>query len=153
MTLQIDVDDLSSEDTRALVATHLAGMLAATPPESVHALGAAELQHPDVTVWAARVDGDLAGIAALKALDAHRGEIKSMRVVDAFLGRGIGRALVRHLVAAARARGMTSVWLETGSAAEFAPARALYASEGFVECAPFEPYAPDPLSTFMTRRL
>ena len=32
-------------------------------------------------------------------------------------------------------------------------ARALYASEGFAPCRPFEGYAPDPLSTFMTREL
>jgi putative acetyltransferase len=30
------------------------------------------------------------------------------------------------------------------------PARAMYARHGFVECAPFEPYAADPFSVFMT---
>ena len=76
-----------------------------------------------------------------------------MRVDDRFRGTGAGRALLRHIVAQARERGIRSLWLETGSADAFISARALYASEGFVPCGPFEGYAPDPLSTFMTREL
>ena len=49
------------------------------------------------------------------AIDAERGELKSMRVDDRFLRHcGVGRAILRHIVAEARARGMTSLWLETG---------------------------------------
>ena len=48
---------------------------------------------------------------------------------------------------------MTSLWLETGSTAEFLPAKRLYESEGFVECGPFEGYALDPFSIFLTRTL
>jgi hypothetical protein len=32
-------------------------------------------------------------------------------------------------------------------------ATSLYRSGGYIECGPFPPYAPDPLSVFMTRRL
>ncbi len=35
----------------------------------------------------------------------------------------------------------------------FAPARALYARFGFVECEPFADYVEDPYSVFMTREL
>ncbi len=42
-------------------------------------------------MWSAWIDGDLAGIGACKDLGADRAELKSMRVVDAFLGRGVGR--------------------------------------------------------------
>jgi putative acetyltransferase len=52
-----------------------------------------------------------------------------------------------------RGRGMTRLSLETGSWAYFAPARALYARHGFVECGPFEGYREDPNSVFMTREL
>jgi hypothetical protein len=45
------------------------------------------------------------------------------------------------------------VSLETGAFAFFAPARALYARHGFVECAPFGDYRPDPASTFTTLAL
>ncbi len=35
----------------------------------------------------------------------------------------------------------------------FAPARALYAKAGFVECGPFEGYTLDPNSVYMTKVL
>ncbi|WP_404446580.1 GNAT family N-acetyltransferase [Microbacterium marinum] len=151
--LRITVDDLSGSETVALIAHHLAGMHAQTPAESVHALGVRELRHPDVTVWSAWRSGSLAGVGALKRFGDTDGEIKSMRVADAHLGTGVGRALLRHIVAEARGAGLRALWLETGSDAGFAPARALYASEGFTVCDPFGNYRPDRHSTFMTRTL
>jgi putative acetyltransferase len=151
--VSIQVDDLSGTDTRMLIASHLAGMHASSPPESVHALDADALLDPAVTFWSARVDGRLAGIAALTRLDASRGEVKSMRVDDRWRGTGIGRALLRHLIAEAADRGMSSLWLETGSPDDFVPARRLYESEGFVRCPPFGDYVDDPFSVFMTRTL
>jgi putative acetyltransferase len=152
-TIDIRDDDLSGEATRRLIAAHLAGMHDTSPPESVHALDLDRLRQPSISFWSAWIGGELAGIGALKALDDARGELKSMRVDDRFLGTGVGRALLRHIVAAARERGMTSLWLETGSTAEFLPAQRLYASEGFVECGPFEGYSLDPFSVFMTREI
>jgi len=151
--IDIRPDDLTGSETLALIGAHLAGMSELSPPESVHALDVRGLQDPAVSFWSAWVDGTLAGIGALKTIDAARGEIKSMRVDDAFLGRGIGRAILRHIVREARSRGMWSLWLETGSTDEFLPARRLYASEGFVECGPFPPYVLDPYSVFMTREI
>jgi putative acetyltransferase len=124
-----------------------------SPPESVHALDIDGLRHPSVTFWSAWIDGELAGIGALKTLDAERGEIKSMRVDDRFRGSGVGRALLRRIVSEARSRGMASLWLETGSPDEFLPAQRLYESEGFTRCGPFGGYTDDPFSVFMTRTL
>lgn len=149
--IEFRVDDLSGGATRALIAAHLDGMHATSPPESVHALDTEGLRHPSVTFWSAWIDGELAGIGALRAMDAERGELKSMRVDDRHLGRGVGRAILRHIMSEARERGMTSLWLETGSTAEFAPALRLYESEGFVHCGPFGDYVDDPFSVFMTR--
>lgn len=151
--IEIREDDLSGEATRRLIALHLDGMHETSPAESVHALDIDGLRHPSIAFWSAWVDGELAGIGALKTMDAERGELKSMRVDDRFRGTGVGRALLRHIVTAARARGMTSLWLETGSPDDFVPAQRLYESEGFVACGPFEGYAEDPYSVFMTRRL
>jgi len=155
MTMMIDirVDDLAGEATRTLIARHLDGMHDSSPPESVHALDADGLRHPAITFWSAWIDGELAGIGALKEIDAERGELKSMRVDDRFLGLGVGRAILRRIVTEARARGMASLWLETGATDDFLPAQRLYASEGFVPCGPFEGYAEDPFSVFMTRAL
>ncbi|MBF0815051.1 GNAT family N-acetyltransferase [Microbacterium paludicola] len=151
--MDIRIDDLSGADTRALIAHHHAQMHAQTPAESVHALDIDALRDPGITVWSAWLDGRVAGVAALTQLDAERGELKSFRTADEYLGRGVARALLRRIIADARGRGLTSLWLETGSDDGFVPARALYASEGFVECGPFGGYIDDPLSTFMTRAL
>lgn len=151
--LLIRVDDLSGAATRALIASHLRAMHDTSPPESMHALDIGRLRHPSITVWSGWIGGELAGIGALKAIDAERGELKSMRVDDRFLGAGVGRAMLRHIVAEARRMRMTSLWLETGSTDDFIPAQRLYESEGFVVCGPFEGYVDDPFSIFMTRTL
>ena len=151
--LHFVLDDLSGAPTRALIARHLAGMHASSPPESVHAFDVDRLREPGVTFWSAWVGEEIAGCGALKMLDADRGELKSMRVADAFLGRGIGRAILEHLVAEARARGLRSLWIETGSAPAFLPALRLYESAGFRRCGPFGDYRDDPFSVFMTREL
>lgn len=146
-------DDLTGEATRALVARHLAGMRGASPACAVHAFEIDRLRAPDVAFWSAWVGEDLAGCGALARLDDERGELKSMRVADAYLGRGIGRAILDHLVAEARAAGLRSLCLETGSSEAFRPALRLYESAGFVRCGPFGDYAPNGFSVFMTRAL
>jgi putative acetyltransferase len=147
------LDDLSGAQTRALIARHLAGMHAHSPPESVHAFDVEKLRQPGVTFWSAWVGEELAGCGALKVLDPERGELKSMRVSDVFLGQGIGRAILEHLLVEARARGLRSLWLETGSAPAFVPALRLYESAGFRRCGPFGDYRVDPFSIFMTREI
>ena len=153
LNLNFRLDDLSGAPTRSLVARHLAGMRASSPPESVHALDIDGLRGLDVTLWSVWVGDEIVGCGALKRLDAHRGEIKSMRVADAFLGRGVGRAILEHLVREARALGMESLWLETGSTEAFIPALRLYESAGFTRCGPFNGYVEDPFSVFMTRAI
>ena len=128
-------------------------MRATSPPESVHALDIDALRTPDITFWSVWLGQEIAGCGALKRLDARRGEIKSMRVADAFLGRGIGRAILNHLISEARARGMESLWLETGSSETFIPALRLYESAGFTRCGPFDDYVEDPFSLFMMRKI
>src|SRR5438067_7629726 len=98
LNLNFRLDDLSGEQTRSLIAQHLAGMRANSPPESVHALEIDALRGPDMTFWSVWVGNEIAGCGALKRLDRQRGEIKSMRVADKFLGRGVGRALLDHLI-------------------------------------------------------
>lgn len=153
MPLEIRLDDVAVADTRALVTAHVSGMLENTPPESCHALDADALVDNGALLWSARVDGELAGIGALSPFGEDAGELKSMRVTDAFLGQGIGRAILRHIMTEAQERGIRTLWLETGSGDDFLAARSLYASEGFVECPPFGSYRDDPLSTFMMREL
>ena len=151
--IELRVDDLSGPAIRGLITRHLSGMHENSPPESVHALDVEALKDPRVTFWSAWADGEIAGCGALKRLDATRGEVKSMRVVDGFLGRGVGRAILEHIIAEAQRIGLASLWLETGTAEAFRPAIGLYNSAGFKRCGPFEGYVDDPFSVFMTRRL
>ena len=153
LPLHFLVDDLSGAAIRALIARHLAGMHASSPASSVHAFDVERLRQPGVTFYSAWLGDALAGCGALQRLDDARGELKSMRVADAFLGRGVGRAILLHLVAEARALGLVSLWLETGSTAPFTPALRLYESAGFVRCGPFGGYSDDPFSVFMTRAI
>jgi putative acetyltransferase len=106
-----------------------------------------------VTFWSAWEDDAVVAVGALKRLSADHGEIKSMHTAEAARGRGVGSAMLRQIMAAARAGGLSRLSLETGSWPYFAPARTLYARHGFVECPPFGNYRPDPNSVFMTLEL
>jgi putative acetyltransferase len=150
---EISVDDPRAPDVRALLAIHLEFARAPTPPEDAHAMDVEDLLDPAVTFFSYRVEGRLLAVGALKQLDPHHAEIKSMHTAQAARGRGLGRMMVEHLIAVGRDRGYLSLNLETGSMAEFAPARALYASAGFELCPPFADYPDSPNSTYMTLRL
>lgn len=153
MTFTIVPADLSDALTHELVSSHVAEMRAGADPSVVYAYDTEQLRAHDVTLWTAWHGDELAGVGGLKHLDEARGELKSFRTARAFLGRGVGRALVRHVIAEGRARGYSSLWLETGTAPSFVAARHLYASEGFTACEAFDDYTPNPLSHFMTRAL
>ncbi len=151
--LLIRLDDLNGKPTRELIARHLRGMHESSPAESVHAFDIDKLKDPGVTFWSVWIGNDIAGCGALKDLGGNRGEIKSMRVADAYLGKGVGRAILHHIIAEAQSRGMKALSLETGSSPAFKPALSLYASNGFKRCGPFEGYTDDPFSIFMTRTI
>jgi len=76
-----------------------------------------------------------------------------MHTAQACRGKGVGSALLAHIMADARKMGLSRLSLETGSWPYFAPARELYSRHGFVECPPFGSYAADPNSVFMTLEL
>jgi putative acetyltransferase len=137
----------------ALLRTHVTRARAETGRGSAHALDLDALRAPEITFWSAWEGDRVVGVGALKRLSADHGEVKSMHTAEAARGRGVGSALLRRIVEAARARGMTRLSLETGSWAYFLPARALYARHGFVECGPFGNYREDPNSVFMTLEL
>jgi putative acetyltransferase len=147
---EIRPDDLTSQEMADLIAVHAATMLAASPPESCHFLPIDGLRQPSVSVWGMWEDGALIGCGALKDLGNGTGEIKSMHTRAVLRGMGLGRQMLEHILAEARHRGYTSLWLETGSMDAFIPARRLYEAYGFLYCGPFGDYAEDPHSVFMT---
>ena len=151
--MQIRLDDLSGAEVRDLLQEHLRNMSQLSPPESVHALDIDALRRPEITFWTMWSNDQLVGCGALKALDARHGEVKSMRTSSAHRRKGIARAMLAHIVAAARERSYVRLSLETGSNAGIEPARRLYESFGFTYCPPFADYVEDPNSVFMTRAL
>lgn len=146
-------DDLTGPDVGRLIALHLAGMRAGSPACSVHAMDIDRLRAPDVTFWSLWEGDALLGCGALKQLTPDHGEIKSMRTDPAALGRGVGAALLAHIIAEAQARGYRRLSLETGSSDAFDAAHRLYLRHGFGYCGPFGDYTDDPFSRFMTRAL
>jgi putative acetyltransferase len=149
----IAIDDPRRDDVRALLERHLAFAKAVTPPEDVHALELDGLLDASVTFFGLRDEGRLLGVGAIKQLDPGHAELKSMHTVAEARRRGVGRAIVEHLLGVAAERGVSRVSLETGAMDAFAPARSLYASMGFEPCGPFGDYAASPNSAFMTRVL
>lgn len=151
--LVIAPDDPLAVDVLELLEQHLAFAREHSPPEDVFALPPHDLANDAIAFFSARTDGRLLGIGALRLLDPTHAELKSMHTARAARGLGIGRAVLSHLLAVAQAQGCHRVSLETGSMTAFAPARHLYASEGFAPCPPFGGYRESPHSVCMTRAL
>jgi putative acetyltransferase len=149
----ISVDDPRRPEVRALLERHLGFCLSETPPEHSFALDVDGLLDQRVTFVSFRDDGTVLGVAAIKELDAGHAEIKSMHTAAEARGRGVGRALLGHLLDTARARGYRLVSLETGTTPGFAAARALYESEGFTPTGPFADYPQTGDNCFYSRPL
>jgi putative acetyltransferase len=148
--IKIIQNDLSDVRVLDLLQTHLTSARVQTAPGSAHALDLAGLQSSDISLWTIWDDDTLLGMGALKRLSANHGEVKSMHTAQFMRGRGVGTAMLRHIIGVARASGMSRLSLETGSWEYFRPARKFYRSHGFVECAPFADYVLDPNSVFMS---
>ncbi len=142
-------DDLQSEQTRALLALHLAGMHANSPPGSVYALDLSGLMLPEVTVWSAWRGERIASVGAMKMVGADNAEVKSMRTHPDFLRMGAAASLLEHALVEARRRGVRRVSLETGTGIAFEPALALYRRRGFVNGERFGDYQVNGFNQFL----
>lgn len=149
MTMQIRTGDTYDQRVIALLEHHVTTARAQTAPGSAHALDLSGLRASDVAFWTGWADETLVAVGALKTLSADHGEVKSMHTLGAARRRGFAGQMLGHIIAAARARGMRRLSLETGSWDYFKPAVALYQAHGFVLCGPFEGYVEDPNSLFL----
>jgi putative acetyltransferase len=149
----ISVDDPRRPEVRALLGRHLSFCLTETPPEHSFALNVDGLLDPKVTFVSFRDGATVLGVAAIKELDADHAEVKSMHTAAEARGRGVGRALLSHLLDTAKARGYRRMSLETGTTPGFAAARALYESVGFTPAGPFGGYPLTGDNTFYSLEL
>ncbi|OQW47650.1 MAG: histone acetyltransferase [Proteobacteria bacterium SG_bin6] len=142
-------DDLSSEQTRALLALHLSGMRDGSPPGHSFALDLSGLKQPGVAVWSAWRGDRIAGIGALKLLGDGGAEVKSMRTHPDFLRQGVGAALLDHIIGVACSLGVRRLSLETGNGPAFEAALALYRRRGFTSGPAFADYVATDFNQFL----
>lgn len=144
---------LNDPRVQALVALHQRLAREATAEGFAFALDLSGLRVPGIRFFSAWDGEELLGVGALKRLAPDHGEVKSMHTAQAARRRGVGAALLRHIIDQARAAGMARLSLETGTSAYFQAAVALYLAQGFVPCGPFGDYAASSENRFLTFHL
>jgi putative acetyltransferase len=77
----ITIEESLGEELAQLLQAHWLFCTSTTPIEHVYALDASRLFTPDITVFGARVHGELVGVGALRKLDQEHAELKSMHTL------------------------------------------------------------------------
>jgi putative acetyltransferase len=147
----VAVESPDQPEVAAFLAASDAYAASLYPAESNHLVDLATLLDPRVVFFVAREEGMALGCGALVGGADGSAELKRMWVVPIARGRGVGRAILAAIERTAQASDVTVIRLETGIRQP--EAIGLYRAAGFVEIAPFGSYHPDPLSTFMEKRL
>jgi GNAT superfamily N-acetyltransferase len=114
------------------------------PPRGCFYVGALDGVAVATGAWRRRTD-----VTALGSTDTA--EIKRMYVNAGVRGRGLARAMLAHLEAAAHAAGAAVMILETGAAQP--EALALYGSSGYVPIPGFGHYRGSPLNRCLAKAL
>ena len=149
MVALIKPGDFHDDRVKALLARHLEGMHANSPPGHVFALDWSGLQKPEITVYTLWEGEELLGFGALKELGPRAGEIKSMRTADNHLRRGVAAKILEQIISEARRRGYARLSLETGAGPAFEAALNLYRRHGFREGGAFDGYEKSPFNQFL----
>ncbi|MDF1634840.1 GNAT family N-acetyltransferase [Mycoplana sp. MJR14] len=152
MAFTIAVESPLQDEVRALIAELNAVLLTLSPPEACYHLTVEQMAEAGVTVWIARDEGGAAiGCGALKRHTAGTGEVKRMFTRPQWQGRGVGRAILAEIVAAAETDGLSHLVLETGD--RHPAAWAIYEKAGFSRCGPVLDYPESPYSIFYQKQL
>ena len=131
--------DAMNAETGAMYAEFTAG----NPPEVNAVIDAALAVDPSTIVYTViAVDGDeVVGHSALRPFESKL-EVKKVFVIPSRRGTGVARALLADLEDYARARGVSSLVLQTGRLQ--VDAIALYEKIGYVPIEPFGAYVDFP---------
>ena len=140
MKIVITTEKSLTDELAQVLQAHWLFCTSSTPIEHVYALDASKLFSPDITLFGARIDGELVGVGAMRKLDALHAELKSMHTLAKSRGSGVGKAMVSHIEDFARRGGFERMSLETGTNEAFKPARELYKSLGYNSCDAFGDY-------------
>ena len=153
MNIEIRKRNPQDEDMKNILQAHLDFCMSSTPLEHVHALDVSKLVSSDISVFGAYLNSELVGVGAIRFLEPGHAELKSMHTLKAARGNGVAKALVNHLTEFAKTKGVSRLSLETGTNAQFQPARKLYESLGFNYCDAFGEYENTEDNQCMTKYL
>lgn len=120
------------------------------PPESLHLDNTETLSAENVSFYGARENNHIIAIGAVKLFTDY-GEIKRIYVPIAHRGKQLAQKIISVLEGELTANGIDLSLLETGPKSK--DAIGLYLKLGYTERGPFGSYQPDPLSTFMEKKL
>jgi GNAT superfamily N-acetyltransferase len=145
-SLTVSVEALESDDARRLIAALDDGLAELYPPEQRFGpnLKAHHLEGGRGTFLIARNDGRAIGCGAIRLLDPMTAEAKRMYVEPDQRGKGVGRAVLAGLEAAAKQLGVRRLVLETGIYQE--AALSFYRRAGFTQVECWGEYAASPTS-------
>jgi len=121
------------------------------PPQSRHAFSVDKLLREGVVFFITHYEGQLAGCGGIKMFGEEYGEVKRMWVRPVFRGKGLGKAMLRHLAEYARDKGAGLLRIETGIYE--VEAIGLYEGFGFQRRAPFGEYVEDTNSVYLEKKI
>jgi putative acetyltransferase len=147
--MQVAVESPHQDDIAALLRQSDAVAAALYPGVFRRAMTPASLDAREISLFVARIAGRAIGCCALFDRGDGSAEIKRMIVDEAHRGSGVGAALLAALESEAALRGINRLLLEVGI--RNLAAYALYCRAGFMPCAAFAPYKPDPISRFLAK--
>jgi putative acetyltransferase len=144
--ISIAAEPFDSDDARRLIAALDSGLAELYSPEQRFGpnFKAEQIEGNRGTFLVAR-DGERAvGCGAIRVIEAKTAEAKRMYVQPDYRGKGVGRAVLARLEAAAKELGVERLVLETGVYQE--AAIALYQSAGFTQVDCWGEYTSSPTS-------
>ena len=142
--------NFENSKVNSLLKKHFVELRSVSPSGSTHVLDIAGLKDESIKFWSLWENNELLGCGALKFLDNHHGEFKSIRVADEFRKKGIGEKIIKHLIYEAKKLNIKKLSIETGAGQFFLPARNLFIKFGFKPCPPFAHYKEDSNSCYYT---
>jgi putative acetyltransferase len=152
-SLSVAAEPFDSSDARRLIAALDAGLAELYPPEQRFGpnLKAQHLEGGRGTFLVARNDGRAIGCGAIRVLDPTTAEAKRMYVEPDQRGKGVGRAVLAGLEAAAKQLGVRRLVLETGIYQD--AALSFYRRAGFTQVDCWGEYASSPTSICLQKAL
>jgi putative acetyltransferase len=153
LSLSISAEPIDTPDAQRLITALDAGLAELYPPEQRFGpnLKAEHLSQGRGTFLVAREGDRAVGCGAIRLLETTTAEVKRMYVEPDQRGKGVGKALLARLEAAASQLGARRLVLETGTHSP--DALALYRGAGFTEIPCWGEYATSPTSVCLEKKV